>query len=90
VPQAAVSNGSYTDRYSITLSTRPRTVPIQRSTARCPAFSRVFPKNRCERADSGILSRTKNFFLQKRPSHKATPFMGQNHFWTGFWERGHD
>ena len=33
---------------------------------------------------------TKKFFLQNRLSHKGYPFMGQNHFWTGFRERGHD
>jgi len=30
------------------------------------------------------------FFLQKRAPQKATPFRGGNHFWTGFWERGHE
>ena len=57
---------------------------------RCPAFSRVFPKNRRERAASGILSHTKKFFCKSVFHTKATPFMGQNHFWTGFWQRGHD
>jgi len=36
------------------------------------------------------LSRYQKIFLQKRLSHKATPFIGQNHFWTGFCQRGHD
>jgi hypothetical protein len=55
---------------------------------RCPAFGRMFPQNRCERAASGISAGTKIFF-QKRLSHtKATPFYVQNHFWAGFWERG--
>ena len=39
---------------------------------RCPAFSRVFPKNRCERAASGISPGTK-IFLQKRLLHKGYP-----------------
>src|SRR6516165_2576980 len=43
---------------------------------------RVFPKNRCERAASGILSHTKKFFCKSVFHTKAT-FMGQNHFWTG-------
>ena len=39
---------------------------------RCPAFTRVFPKNRCERAASGISPGTKKFFA-KRLSHKGYP-----------------
>src|SRR5262245_40070413 len=62
----------------------------QRSTAiRCPAFSRVFPTG-ASAPPAESLPAPKNFFLQKRLSHKATPFMGQNHFWTGFCQRGHD
>src|SRR6516165_6974228 len=56
---------------------------------RCPAFSRMFPKNRCERAASGISPGTKNS-LQKRLSHKGYPLYGQNHFWTGCCQRGND
>ena len=41
-------------------------------------------------ADSGILSRHQKFFLQKRLHTKATPLYGQNHFWTGFCQRGHE
>ena len=33
---------------------------------------------------------SKIFFLQKRLSYKGYPLYGQNHFWTGSWERGHD
>src|SRR5262249_19138345 len=33
---------------------------------------------------------TKKFFCKNVFHTKATPFMGQNQFWTGFWERGHD
>src|SRR5262245_56140520 len=33
---------------------------------------------------------TKKFFCKSVFHTKATPFMGRNHFWTGFWERGHD
>jgi hypothetical protein len=29
-------------------------------------------------------------FLQKRLSHKGYPLYGQNHFWTGFCQRGHE
>ena len=29
-------------------------------------------------------------FLQKRLSHKGYPFMGRNHFWTGFCQTGHE
>jgi len=57
---------------------------------RCPAFSRVFPKNRCERAASGISPGTKKFFCKSVLHTKATPFMRQNHFWTGFCQKGHD
>jgi hypothetical protein len=30
------------------------------------------------------------FFLQKPPPQKGYPFLGQNRFWTGFWERGRE
>src|SRR5262245_7132033 len=44
---------------------RPRTVPdTTLNRIRCPAFSRVFPKNRCERAASGIFPGTKKFFCK--------------------------
>ena len=29
-------------------------------------------------------------FLQKRPPQKGYPLSGENRFWTGFWERGHE
>ena len=32
---------------------------------------------------------TKNFFA-KTSSHKGYPLYGQNHFWTGFCQRGHE
>src|SRR5262249_1739092 len=35
------------------------------------------------------LPASKNF-LQNVFHTKATPFLGQNHFWTGFCQRGHD
>src|SRR5262249_54321475 len=57
---------------------------------RCPGFSRVLPKNRCERAASGISPGTKKFFCKNVFHTKATSFIGQNHFWTGFCQRGHD
>src|SRR5262245_58279145 len=47
-------------------------------------------EERCERADSRISPGTKNFFLQKRLSHKGDPLYGQNHFWRGFCQRGHE
>src|SRR5262249_29990628 len=34
------------------------------------------------------LSRHQKFFCKNVFHTKATPFIGQNHFWTGFWERG--
>jgi len=33
---------------------------------------------------------TKKFFCKNVFHTKATPFIGQNHFWTGFCQRGHD
>jgi len=46
---------------------------------RCPAFSGMFPKNRCERAASGISPGTKNF-LQKRLSQKSYLLYGTEPF----------
>ena len=36
------------------------------------------------------LSRHQKIFLQKRLSHKGYRLYGQNHFWTGFCQRGHE
>src|SRR5262249_7667090 len=47
---------------------------------RCPAFTRVFPKNRCERAASGISPGTKNFFCKKVFHTKATPLWDRTIF----------
>jgi hypothetical protein len=47
---------------------------------RCPAFSRVFPKNRCERAASGISPDTKNFFAKNVFHTKATPLWDRTIF----------
>src|SRR5262249_45391132 len=47
---------------------------------RCPAFTRVFPKNRCERTASGISPGTKKFFCKNVFHRKATPFLGQTVF----------
>src|SRR6516164_8896236 len=33
---------------------------------------------------------TKKFFCKSVVHTKAAPLMGRNHFWTGFWERGHE
>jgi hypothetical protein len=60
---------------------RPRTVrDTTLNRFRCPAFSRVFPKNRCERAASGISPDTKNFFAktsftQRLPLYGTEPFL---------------
>src|SRR6516164_7237849 len=43
---------------------------------------------RAARAES--LPAPKNFFAKNVFHTKATPFMGQNHFWTGFCQRGHE
>src|SRR5262249_11035734 len=46
---------------------------------------------RRERAASGISPGTKNFFCINVFHTKATlPLYGQNHFWTGFCQRGHE
>ena len=39
-----------------------------------------FRRNRCERADSGILSRHQKFFCKNVFHRKATPFLGQTVF----------
>src|SRR5215831_1790466 len=53
-------------------------------------WGRQRTKNRCERAAQRNLSRhQKNFFAKTSLTQRLPPFMGQNHFWTGFWERGH-
>ena len=44
--------------------------------------------DRCERTASGISPDTKKFFCKDVFHTKATPFMGQNHFWTGFCQTG--
>src|SRR5262249_11313379 len=36
------------------------------------------------------LSRRQKIILQNVFHTKAIPFIGQNHFWTGFCQRGHD
>jgi hypothetical protein len=70
---------------------RPRPLPdTTLDRIRCPAFSRVFPKNRCVRAASGISPGTKNFFAKAVPQKGYPPFWARNRFWTGFWGRGHD
>jgi hypothetical protein len=46
----------------------------------CPAFSRAFPKNRCERAASGISPGTEKFFCKNVFHTKSTPFMGRTIF----------
>src|SRR5262249_40915517 len=46
---------------------------------------------RCGRqrtAASGISPGTKKIFCKNVFHTKATPFIGQNHFWTGFCQRG--
>jgi hypothetical protein len=32
----------------------------------------------------------KNFFATAPSTERLPPFWGRNHFWTGFWERGHE
>jgi hypothetical protein len=32
----------------------------------------------------------KIFFAKASFTQRATPLVGQNHFWTSFWERGHE
>ena len=55
---------------------RPRTVPVTTlNRIRCPAFTRVFPKNRYERTASEISPGTKKFFCKNVFHTKATPFM---------------
>ena len=44
---------------------------------KCPALSRVFPKNRFERAASGISVDTENFFAKTSFTEKTTPL-----YWT--------
>src|SRR5262249_5027495 len=68
--------------------------PAQRLTQRSTA-SGVRPSVECfRRTDASAPPAeslpTPKIFLQKRLSHKGYPFMGQNHFWTGFCQRGHD
>src|SRR5262249_51467560 len=71
------------------LRARPRTVPdTTLNRIRCPAFTRVFPKNRCEHAASGISPGTKKFFCKNVFHTKATPLMGQNQILPRF--RGRD
>ena len=42
------------------------------------------------RGANGISPATKKFFFKNVLHTTATPFMGQNHFWASFWERGRD
>jgi hypothetical protein len=86
-----VSNRSESGRQVPVPRARPRAVPdTTLDRIRCPASSRAFPKNRCERPASGISPGTKKFFCKNVFHTKATPFIGRNHFWTGFCQRGHD
>src|SRR5262249_20612684 len=55
---------------------------------RCPAFTRVFPKNRCERAASGISPGTKNFFAKTSFTQRLPPFGGQKPFLDRFLGEG--
>jgi hypothetical protein len=57
---------------------------------RKPSDRRSLHRSLSARRERNSLPAPKNFFLQKRLSHKGYPFMGQNHFWTGFCQRGHD
>src|SRR5262249_38272574 len=60
---------------------RPRTVPDKNAhRIRCPAFTRVFPKNRCECAASGISPDTKKFFCKNVFQTKATPLSDRTIF----------
>jgi hypothetical protein len=43
---------------------------------------------RAPRAES--LPAPKNFFAKTSFTQRLPPLMGQNHFWTGFCQRGHD
>ena len=52
------------------------------------ALTASFPKNRCERADSGISPRTKKFFLQKRLSQKSYPLYVTEPFLDRFLSEG--
>src|SRR5262249_61431949 len=53
---------------------------IQHSAASGPAFTRVFPKNRCERAASEISAGTKKFFCKSVFHTKATPLWDRTIF----------
>src|SRR5262249_35627366 len=55
---------------------------------RCPPFTRVFPKNRCERTASGISPGTKKFFCKNVFHTKATPFNGTEPFLAKFLGEG--
>src|SRR5262249_9546968 len=60
---------------------RPRTVPdTTLNRIRCPAFTRVFPKNRCERAASGISPGTKNFFAKTSFTQRLPPLWDRTIF----------
>jgi len=68
---------------------RPRTVPdTTLNRIRCPAFTRVFPKNRCERAASGISPGTKKFFCKNVFHTKAIPLCGTEPFLDRFLSEG--
>ena len=60
---------------------RLRTVPdTTLNRIRCPAFTRVFPKNRCGRIASGISPGTKKFFCKNVFHTKATPLWDRTIF----------
>src|SRR5262249_43762076 len=68
---------------------RARTVPdTTLGRIRCPAFTRVFPKNRCERAASGISRGTKKFFCKNVFHTKANPLYGAEPFLDRFLSEG--
>ena len=85
---AISTNGSIrseSGRQSPVPRARPRTT-LDR--IRCPAFTRVFLKNRCERTASGISPGTKKFFCRSVFHTKATPFYGTEPFLDRFLSEG--
>jgi|SRR5215471_12322805 len=69
---------------------RPRTVTdTTLGRIRCPAFSRVFPKNRCEHAASGTSPDTKKFSCKSVFHTKATPLWDGTIFEQVFGRGGH-
>src|SRR4029077_3068338 len=61
-------------------------MPSEHGQATNPATMTAAERKRRQR---NLLPHLK-IFLQKRLPRKATPFLGPNGFWTGFWERGHE